>query len=1335
MRFKSILAAFIVLILVSSVAMVSFIQTKKFGQVASKVISDIAKRRYATKIEFKTIELSFFPPGLEIIQVKVQKKIGKDDSLFSEFGKIGFYVGLIEFEEKKISLGEILIADSIINYQYQDKNEPPVERIEKEDIDKIFNFQNQLPVRVDKLQIENAKIILNHEIVEAKRLKILKQGQNFMTRFQLANLKPLKDKDYLIDEIWGDVEIGKKDLKIQRIKVQHNVHSFLVKGKVKNWPALKNSELKLVGESSVFLANLKNDFTFPESIKIQNGFAHLGFRMELRDQKISGNIDTSITDLDSNILTATQIISSTKIEDNMVSLTKLSIINKNQKLFIQDISNIFDLKSNKITNESINVVLDQFELENLLKVSPSLKMLRGELTGNLSLRIDNKNLDIRIRDGFFLKNFQLVVGDYKPFTIMNIKKMKLDQTSIKLVKDVFFLNTKIETQNSKMDINGFANSNEVSFVTSDSIVDFEDFGNLVNLDIKGKGPLELRVFGLNDDLKINLVGTTDGFGLLGYKLGKSNEEISINLADSSVTIKKLESLYKSTPISGFGTVNYDTQDIDLDISSSKAKFLELKEVLDPIFAKMDFLPEDIDLAAQIKTKISGKTSLDKLKINSKIKFLDLFAYGEGLSGGEFDLNLINQQLSIANFKGTKGKGILAGDFFYHLINNQMKLNFNWHDFSLQGFNIVKKHKLNLNGVLSGSIQGGGRDKNYSISFLSALKNTKSQDYVFDDSEIKAKITGQGVSGSVLIFGDILSSDFNIFHKKDELSKISLRLNAPKIKPFASAILGQHIETEDFTGSLKLSVDSSFRSDLKSFSFLGNLEDLTFNHENFHVNYKSTSPQFIIEENHIKKWNLLIQEQDLYLQSKGKGGLSEGYSLISDVHFNSKVLEILSASVLSSEGFIRNLFKLEGRGENLQINATSKAQDLNLTLEMIPFPLSSLSYSLDFSNNRLVLQDFRASLENGSASLKGDVFFDNANPDINIKYTLDKAEIPVMGKSLVNVSGEGVIIGNDPPYSVGGEIAINKAQIINELSDFSAKTNAISNVRFLPPSQESPVGKLINLNINVKTENPIRITNSLMDISLTGEIMLSGSPTRPKGDGNLHTVPNSSRVFFKNNEYVITDADLNFSNKKDISNPDFDISALTFISSYKINAKAYGDLERFNFDLTSDPALPRNSILSLIAFGYSDEIQNSLTQQQQQNLTQVGMGSFVFDRFKISDILNKQFGLQVNLGTVFEQSQTASLLSGRNQDGQGSLGRTRTATKIELKKRLDEALNLSVSSTMGGSIGQRQSMNLNYSVNKKVQLEGVYEMKTNDEGQEDVISTSIGGDLKFRWTFK
>jgi hypothetical protein len=39
------------------------------------------------------------------------------------------------------------------------------------------------------------------------------------------------------------------------------------------------------------------------------------------------------------------------------------------------------------------------------------------------------------------------------------------------------------------------------------------------------------------------------------------------------------------------------------------------------------------------------------------------------------------------------------------------------------------------------------------------------------------------------------------------------------------------------------------------------------------------------------------------------------------------------------------------------------------------------------------------------------------------------------------------------------------------------------------------------------------------------------------------------------------------------------------------------------------------------------------------------------------------------------------------------------------------------------------------VNKNVQLQGVFEKRTNAEGEQDVLDTSAGGDVKFRWTFK
>lgn len=1335
MRFKSVLGAFIFVVLASAAASIIFIQTETFGRVLTKIISDLSQRRIDADVGIKNVGISIFPPGIELNRVSIKKDLGADKKFFAEFGQLGFYVGLIEFEEKKLTLGEVRISDSVIEYYDPEEQKDALEKIDQKVIDNIFEVHKNLPLRIDTVLLENSKIVINHEVAETKRLKLFKSSDAFMARFHLANLNPVKNSGFIIDEVWGDAEIGRKDINIQRLRIQHDVHTLLIKGKIKNYPLLKNAEASILGETSIYIRHLKGNIPLPELIKLEDGFAHLSFKTSLKNQNMNGTFDVSISDLVSSVAKAEQLIASLELKDEVLSLNQLSLKNGEEKLRLLKNAEILNLSTKKYLYRPLTVQVEKLELNNALRILPSLNILKGNLTGVLDFKHENGNLDFRPESGFQVHDLRLVTEGEAPFTILNVKRAKLTNSSFRLVKGEFQMDSLLELNHSFLDVHGKVNSRLVDFKVDNAAVDLEDFGNISGLDIKGKGNLDLAVTGALEDVSINIKGKTKGFEVLGYRLGQTEKDLTIALGDSDVVIHKLEAVYRNTPLSGSGVINYKSSDIALGINSPKTTFVDLKEILYPIFSKIDFLPVDLNMLAKIDVNIFGKTSLDNLKIKSDVRFTDLVAYGENASEGSFTVGLNKQLLTISDFKAQKGKGDLRGDSSFDLKTTKLKVSYFWDDLSLLSFNLAKKLKLNLNGNIFGSLIGEGTPKDFELKLIGKMEDTKTSDYEFDDSHCNLSISSSGVGGKFNLLGSIITSNFNYSSIKTVPSSIDLSVQAPTLKPFMTAILGQHLRSEDFTGSLKFKVKSDIKGYFNQVDLLGTLENLTFNHEDFKVNYNAVEPQFIISNNEIQRWNLAIHEPDLFVQSKGQGKFGDQVSLIQDFHFNSKIFEILLSPILSSSGFVRNIFRLDGRGDQYSFSSNSKSVGLDLTIDFLPVPLNQLSYSADYSNNRLVIYDFRTNLDNGALAFKGDIFFDAGTPDVNIKFSMDKAEIPILGKSLLNLSGEGIILGNDLPYSVAGEVIVNRANIINELNEFSSKSAGLSDVRFLPPHQESPFSKLLNLNVNVKTGSPVRIVNSLMDVSLAGEVMLMGNPMRPRGEGHVSAPGNSSRVFFKNNEYTITSADLNFTPKKEITNPDFDIQALTLISSYKVNLRANGDLERFSFDLTSEPALARNSILSLIAFGYSDEIQSTLTQEQQQNLTGVGVGSFVFDRFKISDILNKQFGLQVNLGTVFEQSQTASLLSGRSQEGQGTLGRTRSATKIELKKRLDEALSLSVSSTMGGSIGQRQSMNLNYSVSKKVQLEGVYELRTNDEGQEDLIDNSIGGDLKFRWTFK
>lgn len=1340
MRFKSVLGAFLFILLASTIAFLVFIQTKSFGGLVTKIVTDVSQKKFQTKVKVKSFTLSVFPPGLELNKVSVKKKISDVEEFEAELGKIGFYISLIELEEKKLTFGEIRVADSNIYYTFPKKDEE-MKEIDKKLISQIFDLSENAPVRIDTVLIENSRIYANHDLLEARRLKIFKKDKDFVARFHISNIQPSGESDFRLDEVWGDAEIGRNDIDIYRLKVQHDVQVLLLKGKIRDYRKLKGAEANLNGELQVHLESLNQEFPLPDIIKIKGGLAKAGFNINYKNESLTASTDVFLQEIKSNIFYADELRTELSFEKNKLFLNKLTLNYKKEKANLLAPVEIFDLSNKSYLTKPIHASVENVTLGNALRILPSLKVLHGELNGELSFTYRHGDLYFNPKDKFLVRNLALVVGKKKdPFTILKISRANLSKSQFSVVKNEFQMSSFVELPHTKLQVDGFVNKDRVQFTVPEGPVDLEDFGNISNLDIKGAGRLGIDVSGPLKATVINLKGKTKGFEILGYKLDETEKNISIDLGDDNVIINKMESRLGKTSLSGNGSVNYGEADIALGISSTDANSTDLAQILHPIFKDLKFLPQDLDFKAKIDVDIFGKYRLDDLKIRSKVNFTDMTAYGETIDSGSFDISLLNRVLAFKDLEANKGKGTINGDFIFGLRDKSMKINYKWENLELRSFNLHRKAGLNINAGLSGKIAGSGTVDNYLLKLDTVAFDTKAMNYKFEDSVINMNIMPDRISGKANVLGDIIFTDFNLALKRGMASDLKWKLDAQDLKPFLVAMFGSHLESEDFHGKVLFEGSTTFQDGFNHLDLTANMKELYFSHPQFNVNYVSPKPEFIVRDSNIQNWNMNIKENDLYVVTKGEGVFGKKVSLVHEVHLNSKIVDILVAPILSADGFLRNIIRIDGKGTEFNFTVSSKASDLDLTIEQLPIPINDLSYDVDYASNRLTIEKLKTTLDSGSVALKGDVFFDNNQPDVNIKFELDKAEIPILGKSSANITGEGIILGNNFPYNVSGEILVNRAQIVNELNEFSSKSASFSQVRFLPRNQESAIGKIVNLNVNVKAENPVRITNSLMDIALRGEVRISGNPSRPRGEGHLTTPPGSSRIFFKNSEYLITRADINFSPKKEISNPDFDIEALAFISNYKVKPKAYGDLERFNFDLTSDPALPRNSILSLIAFGYTNEIQNNLQSKDQQSLTNVGVGSFVFDRFKISDILNKQFGLQINLGTVIEQSSTDSLLTGRSQEGQfgqggGAIGRTRSATKIELKKRLSEAMTLSVSSTMGGSLGQRQSMNLNYGISKNFQLEGVAEQKTNQYGNEDIIYNSIGGDIKFRRTFK
>jgi len=360
MRFKSIIAAFAIILSAVIIGGMVFFQTERFGKILTKVVNDLSEKKIKAKVSLKNVEVSLFPPGLELLKVNIKKTIESDKTIDLELGKIGFYISFLELEDKRITLGEVRISDSVIAYDGPESKEELIE-IEEGLINNIFNYNQSLPLKLDTLVIENTGLHFNHDLLHIRRAKVIKKKENFVARLNLSNIKPLKDEDHYIDELWVDAIIGKKNLNIQRLKIQHDVHAILLKGKINNYRLLKRAEAKFLGEASLHLANLKHSLSFFEKFEIANGIANINFNFSYKDFLPSGKLDVAINELNSNFVDAEQIITNLSFEDNKIQVTDLNIVKETQNLQLQERVVIYNHVSNKWLPEAIKIKLEKFK--------------------------------------------------------------------------------------------------------------------------------------------------------------------------------------------------------------------------------------------------------------------------------------------------------------------------------------------------------------------------------------------------------------------------------------------------------------------------------------------------------------------------------------------------------------------------------------------------------------------------------------------------------------------------------------------------------------------------------------------------------------------------------------------------------------------------------------------------------------------------------------------------------------------------------------------------------------------------------------------------------------
>jgi translocation and assembly module TamB len=114
---------------------------------------------------------------------------------------------------------------------------------------------------------------------------------------------------------------------------------------------------------------------------------------------------------------------------------------------------------------------------------------------------------------------------------------------------------------------------------------------------------------------------------------------------------------------------------------------------------------------------------------------------------------------------------------------------------------------------------------------------------------------------------------------------------------------------------------------------------------------------------------------------------------------------------------------------------------------------------------------------------------------------------------------------------------------------------------------------------------VNVVSRTMSASGVANLRLTGSASEPVVLGRINI--SSGDLIFQGNRYVLQSAMIDFVNPSR-TDPQINASVNTTIQQYNIGIRFEGPVEQLRTSYSSDPALPTADIISLLAFGKTQE---------------------------------------------------------------------------------------------------------------------------------------------------
>jgi translocation and assembly module TamB len=394
------------------------------------------------------------------------------------------------------------------------------------------------------------------------------------------------------------------------------------------------------------------------------------------------------------------------------------------------------------------------------------------------------------------------------------------------------------------------------------------------------------------------------------------------------------------------------------------------------------------------------------------------------------------------------------------------------------------------------------------------------------------------------------------------------------------------------------------------------------------------------------------------------------------------LRLLSAYLPGMDlgGHVDMNASFEGTLDRPRIIGRMKLLDASARSADFPTGLSNLKGDLVFDANRLFFENVTGEAGGGILTLGGSVNYSERPLRYDISARTDRLRIRYPEGLSWLLGGQLRLSGTLDGGLLSGKVVIQRVNLNEGLESVGSlvstkdtggtSSSFLRNLQFDVEATSTPDARMEWPGAHLEAEASLRVR---------------GTAEHPIMLGHIHVL--SGDLYFRDNHYRVTRGDLNFANPFRLD-PTINVEATTNIQQYEITLNFTGQSSKMSLAYRSDPPLPGNDIVTLLALGQTGS-ESAL--RSGTNATSSATGASAL----LSEAISSQLGGRVERLFGITRFRVDPGLAGIGTTGSNQNAAARITVEQQVTRDLSIMYVSNVSST------QQQIIQVEYDISRSI----------------------------------